>query len=82
MVDTILRDRMPPAHKAQVQGSLWITEREWWDFCAYWPSFPLFCTRIYRDEDYIQELAEETGRFLEELDQVVEQVRSYGVAAE
>lgn len=67
----IRKDKSPPEHTAQVQGTLWITEREWWDMCIYWPDMPLFVKRVYRDEHYITRLAEAVDKFNEELHQLV-----------
>lgn len=80
LIDVLERDRLPPEHVAQCQGGLWVAEREWIDFIAYWPKLPLFVKRVYRDEDYIAKLAEEVDRFNAELDALVEKVRGYGVA--
>lgn len=77
MVETILRLGLPPDHKAQVQGGLWITERERCAFVAYWPKMPLFSYTVYRDEPYIATLAAEVARFREELDEMVARVRKY-----
>lgn len=78
MVETILRGDVPPEHVAQVQGSMWVAEREWWDFNAYWPGFPLFTVRAKRDEAYIRTLAAAVDTFCEELDGIVAKVRAYG----
>lgn len=69
------RDDLPPEHRAQVQGSLWITGRKWWDFVAYWPSLPPFIVRVERDEDYIGNLAQEVADFNQELSAMVERMR-------
>ena len=60
-------DKLPPEHEPQVQGQLWICEREWCDFVSYWPKLPLFVKRVYRDEAYIKKLADEVQRFNDEL---------------
>lgn len=78
MVETLLKDEMPPEHKAQVQGALWVAEREWLDFIAFWPGLPLFVKRQYRDEPYIATLGTEIDRFNAELAEIVERVRQYG----
>jgi hypothetical protein len=75
-VDCLLNDRVPPEHKAQCQGALWVAEREWIDFVSYWPGLPLFVTREHRDEEYIAKLAAAVDEFNDELAAVVEQVRS------
>jgi hypothetical protein len=81
-IDRIERDRLPPEHVAQVQGNLWISEREWWDFVSYWPKLPMFTIRVYRDEDYIRQMAGEIDRFNDELSALVERIRKYGVRDE
>lgn len=75
LVGTILDGRFPAEHKAQVQGNLWVCEREWWDLCIYWPKMPLFVQRAYRDEVYIANLADEVSRFNADLAKVVETLR-------
>ena len=81
MVEAIVRDDMPPEHKAQCQGQLWIAEREWIDIACYWPGMPIFIHREPRDEEYISDLAAAVDAFNEELDAIVERVRAYGDAA-
>lgn len=79
LISCYLRDDVPPEHKAQVQGSLWVAEREWLDFVAFYRGMPPFIYRVSRDETYISELAAEVDRFNDELTRMVEWVRSYGV---
>jgi hypothetical protein len=42
----------------QIQMTLLVTEREWWDFVSFNPNFskPLFVTRFYPDEKYFEKL--------------------------
>lgn len=75
LIDLILKDEFPAAHKAQVQGALWVTGRQWWDIVVYWPNMPMFVKRAYRDEAFIQTLATEIDRFNTDLDAVVVQMR-------
>jgi hypothetical protein len=77
-IDRLERDRLPPEHKAQVQGNLWLSEREWWDFVSYWPGLPMLTVRVYRDEQYIKDMSDEIDRFNDELAARVERIRSYG----
>lgn len=77
-IDRLERDRLPPEHKAQVQGNLWLAEREYWDFVSYWPRLPMFQIRVYRDEAYIANMSSEIDRFNEELAELVDRIRNYG----
>ena len=69
-VDTILGGGYPSEHRAQVQGNLWITNRQWWDFASYSPDMPgklkLYIFRVRRDEDYIRKLEAEVTAFVRE----------------
>ena len=77
-IDRLERDRLPPEHRAQVQGNLWLSEREWWDFVSYWPRLPMLTVRVYRDEVFIKEMASEIDRFNDELAAMVDRIRNYG----
>jgi hypothetical protein len=76
--DLILKDELPPEHKAQTQGQLWVAEREWVDLICYWPSLPPFVKRAHRDEAYIKTLAVAVDKFNEELTATDERIRAYG----
>ena len=64
----------------QSQGHMWITERDWCDFVSFHPNVPkafqFHVSRIYRDEDVIEELEEKIPRFLEQLSIRLEKITS------
>lgn len=78
--EVLLNDEVPAEHKAQVQGQLWVSEREWVDFVSYWPNMPLFVKRVYRDEKYIETLQNEIERFLDELNELETLLKQKGAA--
>jgi hypothetical protein len=80
-LEVLLDDVLPPEHKAQVQGQLWVAEREFVDFVCYWPRLPLFAKRVYRDEEYIKNLARAVDQFRNEMAQVIARVRPVEAAA-
>ena len=43
----------------QIQGCMWVTGRDWWDFMTYHPNLPHTLVRVQRDKDYIAKLADE-----------------------
>ena len=52
----------------QVQGSMWITGRRWWDFCLYCPALALIGKqlsqrRVERDDAYIETLVADLAEF-------------------
>lgn len=83
LIEAMLRDKddIPPEHRAQCQGQLWVSEREWLDLAAYWPGMPLVTFRAYRDEEYIKTLADAVSDFNDDLDEIVDRVRNYGGSA-
>jgi hypothetical protein len=76
-IECMCRDAFPPEHVAQVQGQLWVAERDWCDLVVYFPGMPLQVYRARRDEAYIATLANAVQAFTEELDELVERVRAY-----
>jgi hypothetical protein len=73
-IETMERGGYPYEHAAQIQGSLWITGRKWWDFVSYSPDMPE-CLRVYiyrvgRDEPFIAELENEVTRFLNKVEEM------------
>jgi hypothetical protein len=80
-LDCILAGEVPSEHRAQCQGQLWISGRQWVDFVSYWPGLPLFVKRLYRDEMYIAKLRESVDSFNNELREIVASVKSYKRAA-
>lgn len=48
-VQTVLSNRIPAYNRAQVQASMYVFGRAWWDFVSYLPGEPLFIIRDYPD---------------------------------
>ena len=59
--------RVPPEHVAQVQGALWVAQRQWLDFVSYWPGLPDFKIRVYPDPEYFDKLYEGVAAFYADL---------------
>lgn len=80
LVDRIDDGRFPLDHVAQCQGALWITGRDYIEIVIDHPSLPQFIRRAFPDKAFHAKLADEIGRFNEDLDEIVEKVRRYGMA--
>lgn len=80
-IERLLRGELPPEHRAQVQGNIWICERDWWDFMSYCPKLPPFILRVPRDDDYIASLAAAVAAFNHDLAETVARIRTYGMRA-
>ena len=58
---------LPLIYKPQVQGSMWVTGRKWWDFMSYHPQLPPLIVRIYRDEEYISLMEKGITKFSKDM---------------
>lgn len=65
-------------YRVQVQGQLWIAEREWEDVLAWHPELPPALTRIERDEQFIGILVEHVAKFSAELEALYADVVARG----
>ena len=69
---------MPPEHRAQVHGNMWVFQRDWWDFQIFWPKMPPFVVRVERDDVFIKQISDEAERFGYELKTLIERLRNMG----
>ena len=74
LIDIHLRKRYPPEHRWQLQGNLWIANRQWIDIVIYWPGMPPYRERVVRDQQFINELDVQVHNFNRELDGIVKQI--------
>jgi len=77
----VLGDAVPNEHMAQIQGQLWVAEREWCDFVSYCPKLPLFVKRVHRDEKQIAAIKKAVDIFENELNTLMRVVRPVEAAA-
>lgn len=75
-IERLQNKDVPNEHFAQCQGGLMVAEREWIDFMSYCPRLPPFIKRVYRDERFIAELRIDINDFVDELNDLVERIRS------
>lgn len=70
--------KAPAEHIPQIQGQMWVLDRQWVDFVSYDPRFPeqlqLFIVRVHRDDNYIANLEKEIVDFLAGVDQMVQRL--------
>lgn len=74
-IDRLLKNVLPPLHKWQVYGGLWICEREWLDYISYNPNLPIFKIRVYRDEKIIKELEIRINEAIEEVQEIISKLK-------
>lgn len=65
----VINRTLPQQYRAQVQGQLWVCERDWCDFVSFDPRQKekqrMVIVRVFRDEAYIARLAEQCALFME-----------------
>jgi len=48
-VEYLLNRCLPTDYIQQIQGSLWVTQRKWWDFVSHYPGLPMLIVRVFPD---------------------------------
>ncbi|WP_018935686.1 MULTISPECIES: lambda exonuclease family protein [unclassified Thioalkalivibrio] len=74
-LEVLLAEEVPAEHMPQIDGLIWVAEREWWDFISYCRGLPPFIKRVYRDEKRIRKISRAIDQFNQELADIVEKVR-------
>jgi hypothetical protein len=67
--------RAPNDYRPQLQGQLWVCEREWVDLVFYHPQLPVLIHRETRDEKMIELLTAQVHAVIELRDQFIETIR-------
>ena len=79
-IDTMLADKAPSKYIIQMQWQMAVTGRKWCDFVSFDSRMPdnlqLFIKRVERDDELIKELEAEVVKFLAEVDEKVEKLKS------
>jgi len=75
-----LQEGKPPSrYVPQMMAQMACTGRKWCDFASFDPRMPeelqLFVVRLNRDDAYIQEMEAEVKKFLDEVEQVLAQLK-------
>jgi len=64
-VSYLLSDALPDAYTGQVQGSMYVTGLEAWDFVSYCPGFPPLIITVERDEKWMNAFEPLLEKFIE-----------------
>lgn len=76
-VGYLLSGIMPAIYRPQVQGSMWITGREWWDFQSFHPETEPMIFRVLRDVNFITKLETIMKEFLIDLTMMKHKLERY-----
>jgi len=87
-IEIISKGKVPTEHLNQINWELFISQREWCDYIqAHWirrngeivagyPEKPIWIKRVERDEKLIKELNEGADKFIAEMLEIVERIKS------
>jgi hypothetical protein len=71
---------LPEEHIEQIQGCMWVTGRQWWDFISFHPYYPeplrLYVQRVKRDDAYIANLEAACLSLNTEVESIVSELRA------
>lgn len=74
VIKYILDNKIPSDYLCQLQFSLYVTGRESWWFCAYYPGIRPFIIEAHRDEAWITKCDALLKEFNQELDEMVKRL--------
>lgn len=66
-VGYMLTGSVEDEYTPQLQGQLWLTERESVDIVSYHPELPVVIIKVKRDEEYIAKLSAAVNHFLDKM---------------
>ena len=66
------------AYRVQLQGELWVCEKEWVDIISHYPGIPDALFRVTRDEDFIGKMSKAVFAFADLLDSLTEDFKARG----
>jgi len=81
-VKYLMADKIPSTYVPQVQGALWITERDWFDFISYHPVLEPMIIRVNRDGKYISLLSAAIQNFTDKMSEKKHQLKELGYGNE
>lgn len=76
-IEYILAGKAPTKYTAQIQGGLWVCDRQWCDFISFDPrmkSNRIFVVRVERDQAYIDNLKREVIGFMLDLNELIKKL--------
>jgi len=81
-LETILKDEMPEEFMIQVQTSMLVTERPWWDFISFCGGLPMYTKRIYADEKVQTAIVAAATMFEAKMIEALEKYRNLAASGE
>lgn len=77
-VQYLYEGKLPTSYYQQVQGSLLVTGREWWDFMSYYPGLEPFMIRVYPDLEFQKKLKKILDELHDEIRSIMLKLKKRG----
>lgn len=58
-IENLRKQKVPSQYMPQIQGCLWVTGAQWWDFMSFHPDIEPMVIRVYPNNTYIEALEKE-----------------------
>lgn len=76
LIDFALNKKIPKEYEYQMQGGLFVSEREWCDFVMFHPKMQILITKVYRNEETIKSIQEVLEQSVEEAIKRIDKIRN------
>lgn len=76
-INYIKSNKLPTEYVKQVQGCLFVTGREWWDFMSYYPGMKPFIIRVKPDLELHKVFSDRMEKLIEDVKQEIEIYNAY-----
>lgn len=74
-VEYLIGGTLPTDYYQQVQGGLFVTKRDWWDFMSYYPGLKPLIIRVLPDDKFQSSLEKEIVGFCTKLKDTIDRIR-------
>ncbi len=85
-VESLALNKVPDQYYKQIQFQLWVTNRQWGDYCSYADEMPdnaqLFIQRVQRDEDVIADIVERYEQIEQDIENIIATIGRFKLRTE
>lgn len=74
-VEYLTRGKIPATYVPQVQGQMWVCERDRWDFLSFHPEMPPLLVTVERDDKFIATLSRLVDEMHERIEQALDAIK-------
>lgn len=74
-VGYLLDNKLPSEYFCQVQGCLYVTGRDWWDFMSYYPGLKPLIVRAFPDSSFFSKLGYELNIACKDAEDVFKKIK-------